>query len=398
MTVWTRRAALLVALLLPACTIARLPAPPEALTEEIQPLGIPNARFWVDRGSAPLEQELRAAGLREVASLPPDQRRRLPPADYLAISGGGDNGAFGAGLLVGWTASGQRPEFQVVTGVSAGALSAPFAFLGPDYDPALREVFTGVAPPDILLFRRMATALLFGDSLADTGPLYRLIEQHVNDSMMAAIAREYARGRLLLIGTTNLDVQRPVVWNIGAIAASGHPDAIVLMRQIMLASASIPGAFPPVLTSVESAGRRYQEMHVDGGAASQMFLFPASLDLAAGARDAGIERQRTAYLIRNARMDTEWATTSRRFFAISRRALSTTIHFSGVNDVVRIFLTSQRDGVGFRLAYIDPAFEAERPEAFDQAYMKALFDSAYEQARNGYPWMDRPPGFPTPRR
>jgi hypothetical protein len=393
---------LLAALALPACSLARFPAPPAEQTEQVQMLGIPNARFWIDRGSGALLREVQDAAAREAANLPPEQLLNRPPASYLAISGGGDNGAFGAGLLVGWTASGRRPEFQVVTGVSAGALTAPFAFLGPAYDQQLREVFTAVAPLDILLFRRFVGALLFGDSLADTGPLFRLIERHVNEAMMQAIAAEYRRGRLLLIGTTNLDVQRPVVWNIGAIAASGHPEAIGLFRKILLASASIPGAFPPVFTDVEIGGHRYQEMHVDGGAAAQMFLYPASLDLSYSALDGPVRRERTAYLIRNARMDPEWATTTRHLFAISRRAIATSIHFSGLNDVVRIYMTSQRDGVRFRLAYIDSAFGHDRPEAFDTDYMQALFDHGYQRGRDGNPWVDAPPGFssgppPAPR-
>ena len=388
-----RACLLLVALALPACSLARFPAPAAEQSEQAQILGIPNARFWIDRGSSGLLREIQDAAAREAVTLPPEQLLNRPPANYLAISGGGDNGAFGAGLLVGWTASGRRPEFQVVTGVSAGALTAPFAFLGPAYDAQLKEVFTAVAPPDILLLRRFAGALLFGDSLADTGPLFRLIERHVNEDMMHAIAAEYRRGRLLLIGTTNLDMQRPVVWNIGAIAASGHPEAIGLFRKILLASASIPGAFPPVFTDVEIDGQRYQEMHVDGGAASQMFLYPASLDLSYRALDGVIRRDRTAYLIRNARMDPEWATTTRHLFAISRRSIATSIYFSGLNDVVRIFLTSQRDGVRFKLAYIDGAFGQDRPEAFDTECMRALFDHGYQRAREGNPWVDAPPGF-----
>jgi predicted acylesterase/phospholipase RssA len=324
---------------------------------------------------------------------PDGARGQLPTAHYLAISGGSDNGAFGAGVIVGWTASGQRPEFLVVTGISAGALIAPFAFLGPDYDEQLREVFTSVAPPDILLLRRIPSALLFGEALADTTPLARLISRHVNGEILAAIAREYARGRLLLIGTVNLDVQRPVVWNIGAIAASGHPRALELFRGVLLASASIPGAFPPVLIDVEAEGRRYQEMHVDGGAATQVFLYPPSLDLALRARERGIEREQIAYVIRNDRLDPEWASTQRRLLAISRRSLATLVHFSGINDLVRIFITARRDGVRFRLAYIDPGFTVERAEPFDTAYMRALFDHAHALAREGYPWRPVPPGF-----
>jgi predicted acylesterase/phospholipase RssA len=376
------------ALLLAGCSsILRGEAPPAAQTESLQVLGLPNARFWLDSSPEPLIREARLMTEREAALLPAGAR--LPPANYLALSGGGDNGAYGAGLVVGWTASGRRPSFDVVTGISAGALIAPFAFLGPAYDDQLRDVFTGQAPTDILVVPRQIVAvfsLLFGEALADTSPLTRLIDRHANEAMLRAIAAEYAKGRLLLIGTTNLDMQRPVFWNIGAIAASGHPDALRLFRNILLASASIPGAFPPVLFDVESGGRKFQELHVDGGAATQVFLYPPSLQL----RERAVQRQRTAWVVRNGRVDVEGSITTRGVISIARRSASTLLHFSGLGDISRIYLTTQRDGVDFRVAYIGSDFQAPRREPFDQAYMQALFDYGFAQGRDGSGWRDRP--------
>jgi predicted acylesterase/phospholipase RssA len=379
-----RRAWLAVALLvLAGCgSIARLDPPPLAATESLPILGLPNARFWLDADPAPLHREWALMLERQAAALPRSRRGALPPANLLALSGGGDNGAFGAGLLVGWTQSGQRPSFDLVTGVSAGALIAPFAFLGPDYDPQLREVFTEVAPADVLVFGNRIRAVLFGEALADTSPLYRLIERHLNEEMMAAIAREYGRGRLLLIGTTNLDLGRPVFWNIGAIAASGRPEAVELVRRILLASASIPGAFPPVLFDVEADGRTYQEMHVDGGAALQMFLYPPLVDARRGPA-----RQRTAWVVRNGRLDTEWSSTNRSILSITARSASTLLHFSAVNDILRVYLTAQRDGTAFRLAYIGTDFTATRDQPFETAYMRALFAYAEAQGRQGGRWL-----------
>jgi hypothetical protein len=378
--------------------IARLDPPPLSATEALPILGLPNARFWLDADPAPLQREWTMMVDRQAARTGA-RRGALPPANLLALSGGGDNGAFGAGLLVGWTQSGQRPSFDLVTGVSAGALIAPFAFLGPDYDPQLREVFTEVAPADVLVFGNRIRAVLFGEALADTSPLYRLIERHVNPAMMDAIAREYGRGRLLLIGTTNLDLGRPVFWNIGAIAASGRPEAIDLVRRILLASASIPGAFPPVLFDVERDGRAYQEMHVDGGAALQLFLYPPLLDLRRGTAPP---RARTAWVVRNGRLDTEWSSTNRSILSITARSASTLLHFSAVNDILRIYLTAQRDGVAFRLAYIGPEFTATRDQPFETAYMRALFAYAEAQGRQGGRWLTalRPLGSidPTPPR
>ncbi len=388
-----RRAAalLMAALLLNGCaSYIRLDAPPAAATEEIPVLGLPNARFWLDASPEPLIREGQMMAAREAAA----HGGRPPGAqNFLALSGGGDNGAFGAGMMLGWTAAGTRPEFSMVTGISAGALIAPFAFLGPAYDAALRDVFTGQRAQDILLLPRQAMAifsLFFGEAIADTSPLSRLIARHANEEMLAAIAAEYAKGRLLLIGTTNLDVQRPVVWNIGAIAASGHPDALGLFRRILLASASIPGAFPPVLVEVQHQGRVFQEMHVDGGATMQVFLYPPSVNLRGEERGLRAPRPRTAHVIRNGRVDVEASNTPRGILSITRRSAATLLHFSGLGDISRIHLTTQRDGVAFRVAYIGREFDHPRREPFDPAYMRALFDYGFERGRLGDAWRREP--------
>ena len=383
-------------LLLSGCaSYLRLDAPPPSEAEAIPVLGIPNARFWLDASPDGLVREGMLMGQRELAA---HQGRPLGHQHFLALSGGGDNGAFGAGLMLGWTASGTRPQFSMVTGISAGALIAPFAFLGPDYDPALRDVFTGQRPQDILLLPRQTMAvfsLFFGEALADTAPLNRLIARHADEAMLAAIAAEYAKGRLLLIGTTNLDLQRPVVWNIGAIAASGHPDALSLVRRILLASASIPGAFPPVLVDVRHEGRSFQEMHVDGGAAMQVFLYPPTINLTGQERGRWAPRPRTAHVIRNGRVDVEAGSTPRGILSITRRSAATLLHFSGLGDISRIHLTTQRDGVAFRVAYIGREFEHPRREPFDTAYMSALFDYGFERGRLGDGWRSTPSAVST---
>jgi hypothetical protein len=272
-----------------------------------------------------------------------------------------------------------------VTGVSTGALIAPFAFLGPNYDGVLRHVYTEVDQSAIFESRSMIT-VVFNDALKDTTPLYQLISQYVDDQMMAAVANEYRKGRLLLIGTTDLDAQRPVIWNIGAIAASGRPGAVELVRKILLASAAIPGAFPPVLIDVEVDGKPYQEMHVDGGAIAQTFLYPPTLTAGVDLRRGPLARERHAYVIRNGRLDAEWASTDRRFFSIASRAIATMIHYSGQNDVFRLQTTTARDGVDFNLAYIGRDFTVEHTEDFDPTYMRALFAYGRAQIKNGTAW------------
>jgi len=314
----------------------------------------------------------------------------LPPAYYLAVSGGGDDGAFGSGLLCGWADAGTMPTFKLVTGVSTGAMMAPFAFLGQPYHDKLCAMYTTIKPSDVLE-ERGVTGALFGDSLADTTPLARLISQYVTEQTLADIAREYQKGRLLLIGTTNLDEQRPIIWNIGAIAATGKPEALELVRKILRASAAIPGAFPPVMIHVDANGQHYQEMNVDGGAVAQTFLYPPDLGVRVNLRARENARERHAYIIRNGRLDPNWAATDRRFLTIVARAISTMIHYSGYNDVIRIYATTKRDGVDYNLAYIEPDFPVTKHEQFDPAYLRALFDYGYAKGRGGYRWRKAPP-------
>jgi hypothetical protein len=367
---------------------------PIGQTTKATVLGLPNERFFPAFGSDALYAEVLAALQRRqhMLGLAPDQ---LPPEmQILAVSGGGENGAFGAGLLCGWTEAGTRPVFELVTGVSTGALTAPFAFLGSSYDPQLRAVYTELKPADVLESRGLLAGALFYDAMADNSPLFKTISGYLTPDMQVALAKGYGEGRLLLIGTSNLDAQLPVIWNIGAIAASNHPRALDTIRRVLLASAAIPGAFPPTMFDVTADGVAYQEMHVDGGAFAQAFLYPASLTQ--GRR----ERMRqgkpvidiTAYVIRNARLDPDWSIVERRTFGIASRAIATMIASSGYNDVVRMYNTTLQDGVGYNLAYIGSDFTMTLPEPFDPGYMRTLFDYGYRQARHGYDWKKRPPG------
>lgn len=355
--------------------------------------GMTGIRYWQKEDLARMQQDAREAYLREAELFAAaGNKGQLPPANFLAISGGGEDGAFGAGLLVGWTAAGTRPEFKLVTGISTGALTAPFAFLGPAYDHQLKAVYTTIAAKDVLEERgRMAA--LFNDALADNAPLRRLVAKYVTQDMLKAIAAEHAKGRLLFIGTTNLDARRPVIWNIGKIAASGSPEALELVHDILVASTAIPGAFPPTMIDVKADGAAYQEMHVDGGASAQVFIYPPALQVAQIAKLAGVTRERRAFVIRNSRLDPDWADTERRTLSIAQRAVSSLIQNQGVGDLYRIYATTERDGVDFNLAFIPTSFDVPLTEPFEQHYMNELFNAGYELAREGYPWAKAPPGY-----
>jgi predicted acylesterase/phospholipase RssA len=380
---------------LPACAIpSRLPAVPRGETGRATVLGVPNERFrpGLPSDQAAIEREFIAAQARQRHHFGLGPDAILPTLDMLAISGGGENGAFGAGLLNGWTHHGSRPVFDLVTGVSTGALTAPFAFIGPSQDAALRRVYTEISPERVLV-RRWLTAAIFDDGLADTSPLYATIAEYLDEAMLAAIARGYDEGRLLLIASTDLDAQTPVIWNIGAIAKSGHPRALDTIHRVLLASAAIPGAFPPVMFDVTIDGRPHQEMHVDGGTFAQAFLYPPA---ATRVRRERMARQQSiaparAWIIRNGRLDSEWAAVDRRAISIAGRAVSTMTAASGLNDVVRMYFTTQRDGIDYNLAFIRPDFTGVYAEPFEQSYMRELYDYGEALGRRGYDWTKAPP-------
>ena len=203
---------------------------------------------------------------------------------------------------------------------------------------------------------------------------------------------EYRKGRGLFIGTTNLDAGRPVIWNIGALANSGDGRALRLFRDILLASASVPGAFPPVLFEVEAGGEAYDEMHVDGGVGSQVFAYPPSVSLKAIGATLGVPVKRTVYVVRNAKLAASYQAVKPRLGQIAARSLVVLIKHQGIGDVFRIYALAQRDNVDFRLAFIPPEFDVELKEPFDQNYMRALYDLGYEIGRSGDFWLEKPPG------
>ena len=372
-----------------ASVLPRNTVPLEAVgTAQIE--GIPDARFWGDDISPHLKNEM--------DNLTPEEiRTRFPalygqPHNYLAISGGGANGAFGAGLLVGWSTMGKRPEFQMVTGISTGALIAPFAFLGSDYDHVLKEVYTTISTKDIVE-KRPLLSLLTGDAAADTTPLQGLLKKYVNDEVIAAIGVEHRRGRGLYVGTTDLDYMRPMIWDIGAIAASGQPGAAKLVRKILLASASIPGAMPPVRIDVMVNGKTYDEMHVDGGTAAQVFVYPSSTDWSQVLKLLDVPGETTAYVIRNSRLKTSYKVVEPKVTPIAGRSISSLIRTQGIGDLYMIYMLTQRDGIDYQLAYIPDEFERQAEEPFDMDYMNELYELGYQMAVKGYPWIDEPPGW-----
>ena len=388
----------MLAFLLFGCAdLTRLDAVPADVKDDVTIFGMTDIRYWGDEASTKLVVDAAQAYQRDVAAFRASGGTGdVPPAQFLAISGGGENGAFGAGLLIGWTATGTRPTFKLVTGISTGALTAPFAFLGPAYDKQLQEVYTTLSAKDVMQPRGY-TAVLFDDALADNTPLRRTVAKYVDQAMVEAIAAEDAKGRILLVATTNLDARRPVIWNITKIAASGNPRSLERIRDVLVASAAIPGAFPPIMIDAYANGKHYQEMHVDGGASAQVFVYPPSLSgTEAKFSEQQRSRQRRVYVIRNARLDPNWAQVERAVIDILDRTVTSLIQTQGVGDLYRIYLSTQRDKIDFNLAYIPSTFTRQLQEPFETAYMQELFGVGYDLAVKGYPWAKVPPGFTAP--
>jgi len=315
----------------------------------------------------------------------------------LAISGGGDKGAYGAGLLNGWSQSGTRPVFKAVTGISTGAIIAPIAFLGSKYDYKLEEFYTKYSTKDIMRVRFPPTGILFGNSVASTAPLEHLIEYYIDAELLKQIAIEYTKGRRLYVGTTNLDAQRLVIWDMGKIASIGDDNALKLFRKIILASASMPVAFPPVYLNVEVNDEMYDEMHVDGGITRQVFfLYDVLQGFDKAIKEKGLDISRIRYeiyVIRNGYVDPLYKEVADKLSAIAERAVDTSINAQGIGNLYELYVFTKNNRGDFNFAYIPATHVSKAKELFDPVEMQELFDLGFKEASQGYPWKKIPPGM-----
>lgn len=396
---------LLVSTVIPATAEQRTPYT-EAELENALPMGIPGVRAW---GDAPLS--VLRTQLTNLGPLLTGQ-----PVSMLALSGGGEHGAFGAGLLCGWSESGHRPTFDIVTGVSTGALMSPFAFLGQQYDERLKTLYTQMTFHSV--FSGNPFLGLFGQGLYSTAPLQRLVASQIDQKVLDDIATAYRNGRRLFVITTNLDAQRPVLWNMGALAASGHPQALELFRKVLVASASVAGAFDPIYIDAEANGRHFKEMHVDGGTAYPLFAVPVRLLAATSQVDGHNSAQAGGnsgqgsgdsgqgsgnggqgsghnggqiYVIINNNLDPDFAVTKPKTFNIAARAFNTLVKSSFYDTILNSYIFAKDEGYTFNLAYIPNSFEVKSVGLVDQKYMLALFDLGHAEGVRGDPWQHTPP-------
>ena len=390
---------LLIVLGLSSCaSMTRTPLP-EQYSGKANIAGMPQVRDYGNVHSEYYQKDFEDSLMQRISSMPADYNIEDNTIYILAISGGGANGAFGVGLINGWDATGTRPVFTLVTGISTGALIAPFVFLGGEYDAELGRLFTSVNSDDIFkaksFFSILSSLIGSSDSLASSAPLADLLAQYVDEEMLNDIAKAHSEGRRLLIATTNLDARKLTVWNMGAIASSGHPKALELFRSVVLASSSMPVAFPAVYVDVEAGGQTYDEMHVDGGVLTEVFFYEDIFNIEEGVKNVGLKNRPEVklYIIRNNQIEVQYKEVEIDVLAIAGRSLSSLTTSQGVGDLYRIYVITEREGIDFNLASIPADFEPNAQEAFDPVEMKRLYDLGYSMALSGYPWEKFPPFY-----
>jgi predicted patatin/cPLA2 family phospholipase len=366
----TRLVLLLLLPTLAGCAaVARVPYS-RAVHNDASVAGFADARIWADdaaRWKRLFDPSLAAAR----------------PLTVLALSGGGAEGAYGAGFLNGWSASGTRPEFSIVTGTSVGALMGPFAFLGPSYDARLKELFTSGEMSNLLRIDGLNGVL--GSSIYNNGPLKDLIARYADEALLDAIAIEHRKGRRLFVSTTNMDAQRSVIWNMSGIAASGHPDRLKLFRSILLASSSVPGIYPPVLIDVVADGASFAEMHVDGGVTANVLTVPEAALLSSVPVKKGSRPQ--LFVIVNGKLGPDFDVTEGSTLSVLSRSMWTTVKANMRNTLIATYDFTRRNNWEFRATAID----IEHPIAtttinFDANYLRGLYDYGITRGQSGTAW------------
>ena len=380
-----------ISLLCPGCATVRHPVPPD-LVDKAQIADMPEVRVMTGEYNTELQKNL-------ILSIKQEDPKDFSVGFYgikvyplLAISGGSANGAYGAGLLKGWSKEGSRPVFKVVTGISTGAIMATFAFLGKEYDDELEKCYTTISTKDVMV-NKLPFVSLFGNSIASNAPLARAINDLVDEHLLEEIAVQQRKGRRLFLGTADLDAERFVIWDMGAIACRGD---VKLFRKVILASVAMPTVFPPSLFHVVVDGKKYDELHSDGAALTQVFT---AYELIAGmqnvAKHLGVDPSKIRgklYIIRNGYMSPTYKKVEDNLPSLAQRAFEMVTDSQGEGDAYRIYVFAEHTKSDYNLAFIPPDFKQNNKELFDPKDMRRLFDRGYQDAVNGYKWHKVPPG------
>jgi len=381
-----------------SCGCARLRhAVPEDLVNQAQILGMADVRAF---GEAPsdifIKDLIKLLEQEETGGFSFLDFKAEKNYSALAISGGAAKGAYGAGLLCGWSKAGTRPDFKVVTGISTGAIIGTYAFLGSNYDRELKEFYLKHSTKDVWRSKNLLK-VLFGDSFADNAPLQNLLVRYFDKGLLEAVAAEYKKGRRFYVGTTDLDAQRLVIWDMGKIASLADDNALKLFRKVILASATIPAALPPVYFDVEVDGKIYDEMHVDGGTSKQVFfLYDVLRGINKALTKKGLDSSKikySIYVIRNGYTSSIWKEVPAKLSSIAERAIDTMTNAQTNGDLYQLYTFTRLGKGDFNLAYIPASQKPKGKEFFDPVEMRELFDLGFEEASRGYQWKKTPPGL-----
>ncbi len=312
--------------------------------------------------------------------------------NVLVLSGGGPRGAYGAGVINGLKDKGELPEFSLITGVSAGALIAPFVFVGGDKYDELKTVMLGLND-DMMLGGTSIFKILFGDAFSEGDNFYKMVQKTFDDEFIEEIAKAHRSGKRMLIGTTHFDSGRQMIWNVGRIATSDLPNRNDIIHQVLAASSSIPGVFPPQFIPVEYNGQALEEMHVDGGLSSQLFFDPVGFDFTKVTKALGYEKPPHIYIIRNGRLRTEFKFIEDDTVSLAARSVDNLILAQTRGDVFREMYISKKIGAKLFLTYVDESYTQKPQDGkfFDPDFLKALYDYGYKKATNEKVWVNEIP-------
>ncbi|MEZ9781910.1 patatin-like phospholipase family protein [Vibrio cyclitrophicus] len=312
--------------------------------------------------------------------------------NILALSGGGANGAFGAGILIGLEESGQLKDYSIVTGISAGALMAPFVFIGGDAFSKMKEVMLNINDKSVLGKKNFLNTV-FKDAFTDGEHLYQFIAEAFPEPMIEQIATQHRSGKRLFIGTTHFDSGELVIWNVGAIANSEMPNKSVLIYKVLAASASIPGVFPPQFINVEHEGVIFEELHVDGGLATQVFFNPSNFDYQQISDSLGLETSPQLDIIRNGSLKAPYHSLRDKGLDLVAKSVSSLTLAQTRGDLYRMKYICEINNIDMQFTYMEQDFSyAKRTkDMFDEHYLLTIYKYGYHKATRGKPWVTELP-------
>ncbi len=381
-------------LVLSGCAHVRK-AVPENLVGKATVVGMPDIRTYTDKPASLFMRKSLADSFKDEGKSDylVDGIKTYP---VLIIGGGVSNSAYGIGLLNGWLKEGHRPVFKIVTGYSSGSLLATATFSGKDYEDRLADLFTSISTKDVMKNKNIFE-VLFGNSVYSSALFAKKINDIMDKDLMAKIAEEHAKGRRLYVGTSDLDAQEFVIWDMGALASRGNPDSLNMFRKIILASCSFPAMAPPVYFQVEAEGRRYEEMHADGGVIGGIFYIHQLME-GTGPADQpfgiGHGKFRTRlYILNCCYMSPHSKKVEDNLTAITSRLIETNGASKMSGDTYRIYAFAKEKGWDYNLAYIPEDFKPDQKEMFDRQEMRRLFKRGCDDAAEGYKWHKAPPGL-----